>query len=91
MSTKVFFLAPTRDSPPDGPIALGNVIADPRSPEIALNDPDSPAIQDLKVYETEVVEASRDLSTKWSVGSSVWAKFVMDTVGGEVGITELLE
>ena len=31
--TRTYILAPTRDTPPDGPIALGNIIASPLYPE----------------------------------------------------------
>lgn len=34
---KAYFLAPTRDCPPSGPIALGNIIVSPSVPEEALN------------------------------------------------------
>ncbi|KAK8120180.1 hypothetical protein PG999_004300 [Apiospora kogelbergensis] len=51
MGVKVYYLAPTRHVPPDGPIALGSIITDPRRPEIAINS-STPAIQELKVHET---------------------------------------
>lgn len=33
---KTYFLAPTRDSPPGGPIALGNIIASPKQAEMPI-------------------------------------------------------
>ena len=38
MSHKTYIAAPTRSTPPDGPILLGNIIASPRNPEDSLND-----------------------------------------------------
>ena len=37
--TKTYFLAPTLDCPPSGPIALGSIITSPANPEIPLNPP----------------------------------------------------
>lgn len=36
---KTYFLAPTRDCPPSGPIALGNIITSPLTPELPLSAP----------------------------------------------------
>lgn len=38
-ASKTYFLAPTRDCPPSGPIALGSIITSPQSPELPLNAP----------------------------------------------------
>lgn len=83
MSAKVYFLAKTRRSLPDGPIALGNIIADPRSPEIALNS--SPGLASkLKVHETVEHDQSRTLGSHFSVQPTVWTKFVQETGLGEI-------
>ncbi|SPO03361.1 uncharacterized protein DNG_06044 [Cephalotrichum gorgonifer] len=91
MDRKVYFLAPTRHSPPDGPIALGNVIEDPRSPEIALNSRLSKAVREMQmqVHETVELNQSRTLDNSLTVQPSVWAKFVNTggfvDVGADVG------
>lgn len=57
MSTpKMYWLAPARHSTPLGAIALGNIIKDPRQPEIALNDPDSAAVKKLAAKAVPVDE-----------------------------------
>ena len=35
---KTYFLCPTWDCPPDGPIFLGSIIDDPLEPETSLNE-----------------------------------------------------
>ena len=37
--SKTYFLAPTRDCPPSGPISLGSIIASPADPELPINPP----------------------------------------------------
>lgn len=38
-ASKTYFLFPTRDCPPSGPIAIGSIITSPLSPEMPLNPP----------------------------------------------------
>ncbi|KAK6855297.1 hypothetical protein PG995_008829 [Apiospora arundinis] len=87
MGVKVYYLAPTRHVPPDGPIALGSIITDPRSPEMAINSssPSSPAsalLQELKVHETVELNQSRTLDDNRAVQPSIWAKFFAGVVPG---------
>ncbi|KAK8098536.1 uncharacterized protein PG998_014022 [Apiospora kogelbergensis] len=81
MGVKVYYLAPTRHMPPDGPIALGSIITDPRRPEIAINS-STPAIQELKVHETVELNQSRTLEDNATAQPSVWAKFLGGVVPG---------
>lgn len=69
MNRKVYFLAPTRNSPPDGPIALGNVIVDPRSPEIALNSRLSEAVSNMHTHIHETVEFNQSDCLELSSGT----------------------
>jgi hypothetical protein len=78
--SKTYFLAPTRDTPPNGPITLGSIIKSPRSPELSLNERDSPAVKALKVGETSVTSASRTLLKSGKGKAGVWAEFI-DGVG----------
>ncbi|KAK7976563.1 hypothetical protein PG989_015026 [Apiospora arundinis] len=87
MGVKVYYLAPTRHVPPDGPIALGSIITDPRSPEMAINSsssssPASALLQELKVHETVELNQSRTLDDNRAVQPSIWAKFLAGVVPG---------
>ncbi|KAH8902472.1 hypothetical protein BR93DRAFT_932049 [Coniochaeta sp. PMI_546] len=55
---KTYFLAPARHSTPLGTIALGNIIEDPHSPEIAINDTTSEAVKKLAAKATSVDETN---------------------------------
>lgn len=78
MSTpKLYWLAPARHSTPLGAIALGNIIQDPRQPEIAINDTESPAVKKLAAgavcidetdafhYTTEGSDAKADVKARF--------------------------
>lgn len=84
MPGKVYFIAKTRHSPPGGPIALGNIISDPRSPEIALNSTHASIARKLKVHETVEIDQSRRLGKHFSVQPTVWAKFVQGAGFGDI-------
>ncbi|KAE8443374.1 hypothetical protein EG329_001932 [Mollisiaceae sp. DMI_Dod_QoI] len=73
---KTYFLAPTRDSPPSGPIFLGSIIKSPRSPEISLNSKTSPLLKSLEIQETITIDTSRQLyrDSKGKVG--IWGEFL---------------
>ncbi len=82
--SKVYFLAGTRRSPPDGPIALGSLISNPRSPEITLNLPHPKIVQKLKVYETVESNQTRSLGKNFGVQPTMWAKFAQEAGFGDV-------
>lgn len=84
MPAKVYFLTKTRHSPPEGPIALGNIISDPRSPEIAINTSRPVAIQNLQVHETIELNLSRTLGKHFAVQPTVWGKFVQGAGFGDI-------
>lgn len=81
----MYFLAPTRHLPPNGPVALGNIVSDPRAPEIALNSTVPQAIRGLKVHETTELSQSRSLGQSTIIRPSVWAKFVDATGNVNIG------
>ncbi|RYP72542.1 hypothetical protein DL769_004432 [Monosporascus sp. CRB-8-3] len=86
---KTYFLAPTRDSPPSGPIALGNIIKLPRTPEMALNNRNSEAMRRLLSNAVAVKEqaTTRNLSSRSGFASGVWASFLAFTgLGAGVGV-----
>ena len=86
---KTYFLAPTRDSHPSGPIALGNLIKDPRAPEIALNDLKSDTVRRLveESIVTSEIDATRELTSGINVKPSVWASFLSGLgPGGDLGL-----
>ena len=61
---KAYFIAPTRDCPPSGPIALGSIITSPLSPELSLNPP-------LPINQTTV---SRRTEANWKLEVSKYKK-----------------
>ncbi|KAK4206547.1 hypothetical protein QBC37DRAFT_476912 [Rhypophila decipiens] len=85
---RTYFLAPTRDFPPgtNGPIALGNLIKSPRSPEFPLNNPSSPTILKLakEAHITTETDATRSFSNSVTIRPSVWASF-LSSVGMTFG------
>lgn len=83
--SKTYFLAPTRDSPPNGPIFLGSIIKSPRSPEITLNGKKSPILKTLEILETSLSNSTRQLSKTSNGKSGVWAEFIDGMgIGGEI-------
>lgn len=87
---KTYFLAPARHSTPLGVISLGNMIEDPRSPEIALNDVTSLALKALaaKANAIEETDTFSYMSEGSNVKASVMAKVLegFGTIGGGAGL-----
>ncbi|KAK4236096.1 hypothetical protein C8A03DRAFT_17238 [Achaetomium macrosporum] len=86
---KTYFLAPTRDQPPNGAIALGNLIKSPRTPDFPLNDANSPTIKRLRsaAIITPELDATRSLSTKLSLQPSIFTSFLSGLLGDlELGL-----
>ncbi|KAG7285875.1 hypothetical protein NEMBOFW57_008169 [Staphylotrichum longicolle] len=90
---KTYFLAPTRDQPPTGAIALGNLIQSPRTPEFPLNDPNSPTITRLLSTATTTAEAdaTRSLSSKLSLQPTIFATFLSGLLGTQNPLELTLE
>lgn len=90
MGNKTYFLVPDRpnfDYPPDGPIAIGNILDDPFDPANPLNAasrlPPAPELL-VKSYKTDW---QATISTSASGRLSLWASFLQNVigVGGGVG------
>ncbi|KAI2629424.1 hypothetical protein GGS21DRAFT_224038 [Xylaria nigripes] len=81
--TTAYILAPDLTFRRDGPIALGNIIADPFNPDVLLATPDGdkplPPIESITHYNYE-----RESTSVLSVGFSVWAQ-VLQSLGGSIG------
>lgn len=88
MSKKYYYLAPTRESPPDGRIALGNIIASISQPEDSINEDDP-----LRLPPNSIITS---ISTNWksektkseSKNGGVWAGFLeVLGVGGQFNVS----
>jgi hypothetical protein len=75
---KVYFIPPTRHTAPNGPIALGNIIKDPRAPELIINDPDSEGVLKLasKFHEVDETSAATFVNQGTNLKGGVFAKFL---------------
>ena len=71
---KSYFLAPTRDCPPSGPIALGNIIASPSSPEEALNL--RPALPIRPIYDSYQTNWTAEVRHRRQANFGLWTKFL---------------
>jgi hypothetical protein len=82
-SVKTYLLAPNFTFLPDGPIAIGNIIADPLRPQRVLTslDPNKPKPAIETVVDTNYAN-SRDGGRGVEVG--VWAQF-LQTIGVNLG------
>lgn len=81
----VWFLPRTRDSPPVGAMALGNIITSPHYPEEALNENQPPAIPAANLRRIEEDNWSWEKEFKRAKGGGVFASFLEWTgVGGEL-------
>ena len=69
-----YFLAPTRDCPPSGPIALGNIIASPSFPEEALNQ--QPAAPIREIYESYQTNWTAEIGRRKQGKIGLWTKFL---------------
>lgn len=82
---KCYFLAPTRNNPPEGPIRLGNILASPKSPEDPINTKPF-EIEPASVYTHNEYDWSlvRDKDSGFEFG--IWASFLqlIFGIGGAV-------
>lgn len=82
---KTYFLAPTRDSPPSGPIALGNIIASPKLAEMPISSalPIDQSVMSISKYHESNWELMHEKHRSGSIG--VWGSFLqMLGAGGDV-------
>ncbi|CZR60298.1 uncharacterized protein PAC_10194 [Phialocephala subalpina] len=73
---KTYFLVPTRDSPPSGPIFLGSIIKSPRSPELCINSKTSPLLTSLEIHEKITTDETRHLYRDSKGKVSLFAEFL---------------
>ncbi|KAH7309955.1 hypothetical protein BKA65DRAFT_168111 [Rhexocercosporidium sp. MPI-PUGE-AT-0058] len=83
--SKTYFLVPTRDTPPSGPIFLGSIIKSPRSPELSINGKKSPLLSTLDVDVTRLLNSSRQLTKNGKGKTGVWVEFLTGMgIGAEI-------
>ncbi|KAF1353426.1 hypothetical protein BDV97DRAFT_367033 [Delphinella strobiligena] len=88
MSKKCYFLAPTRDTPPDGRIALGNIIASISDPEDSINDLDPLACPPSSVHRSCLTNWKSERTKSQAKKGGVWSGFLQAVgVGGELSLT----
>ena len=86
--TRTYILAPTRDTPPEGPICLGNIIASPKDPEEKENrDPPRERLGDNQTYNARKSGWSDIDTAQHRVEGGFFAKFLsVFGIGGEVSL-----
>ena len=83
---KTYLLAPTRESPPDGPIALGNIISSPFRPEDRLNSKLN--THDLPIYESYQTNFSLEMGKRKAGRLGLWTIFLQSVgIGINLGGT----
>ncbi|KAF4586003.1 hypothetical protein GQ602_005308 [Ophiocordyceps camponoti-floridani] len=83
---KTYFLCPTWDYHPDGPLKLGNIIISPRRPGQALNGQSAPQVADVCPPTTKTnVTWSLDKLRSGQYG--LWAEFLSFAAGLGAGVT----
>lgn len=84
---KFYFLAPTTDSPVNGPISLGAIITHPREADSPLNNkPLTIDVKSIPVQSSEDTDYSVDFEKKRSFTLGIWASFLAEIlgVGGDI-------
>lgn len=89
-SVKRYFLAPTRDCPPDGPIRLGSIISIPALADEPLNSVSFPIdATKMKIYEHNATNYTffKDKRSNGHIG--IWASFLswIFGVGGDAQLS----
>ncbi|RYO92387.1 hypothetical protein DL766_000357 [Monosporascus sp. MC13-8B] len=79
-----YILAPNWTFVPGGPIALGNVIADPSRPHIVLKKPPKNPATQPSVQQVSEKNWRLHLSSQLNLSASLWAQFV-ELVGLKLG------
>ena len=85
---KTFILAPTRITPPDGPITLGNIIASPQYPEEKENEePPVTKTQEIEVYEDRKKGWKDDQAEYHKIEGGLFAQLLrVAGIGGELDL-----
>lgn len=82
---KTYFLAPTRNTTPAGPIFLGSIIKSPRSPELSLNGKSSPLLKELEIFEDPALDSTVQMFKTGEGKAGIWAQFLDGVgIGGEI-------
>jgi hypothetical protein len=85
---KCYFIAPTRDSPPDGPIQLGSIISIPSEADEPINRNAPSQIPEASIFKHEErgYSFTKDRTTGGRLG--IWASFLMQVlgIGGDIGV-----
>lgn len=77
MSKAYYFLAPTRNSPPNGPIRIGNIIDNVSEPERPINDSAPPAFTDKnQLYESTNLNWQSSRSNPKTRKAGLWTSFL---------------
>jgi hypothetical protein len=85
---KTFFLCPTWDYHPDGPIQLGNIILSPSTPAEALNNPESlPPTQDTLFPPTTKTSVTWSKEKLQSGRYGLWTEFLSFITGLGVDVS----
>ncbi|KAL9005234.1 MAG: hypothetical protein Q9188_001994 [Gyalolechia gomerana] len=85
---KTYFLAPTRDNPPSGPIALGNIIASPKLAEMPITAalPIDQTVMSIERHEESNWKLMLEKHRRGSIG--LWGSFLQVLgAGGDIGIS----
>ena len=73
---KTYFLAPTRDSPPSGPIALGNIILSPKLAELPITNALPIDQSDMPISKHEETNWELTLERHKSGSIGLWGSFL---------------
>lgn len=77
MSKAYYFLAPTRNSPPNGPIRIGNIIDNVSEPERPINDNAPPAFTDKnRLYESTNLNWQSSRLNPKTRKAGLWTSFL---------------
>ena len=87
-SSRTYILAPTRDTPPEGPICLGNIIASHKDPEEKENqNPPRERLGDNQTYNARKSGWSDIDNARHTVEGGFFAKFLSVLgIGGEASL-----
>ena len=86
--SRTYILAPTRDTPPEGPICLGNIIASPADPEEKENQsPPRERLGDNQTYNARKSGWSDIGTARHTIEGGLFAKFLsVFGIGGEASL-----
>lgn len=86
--TRIYFVCPTWDHPPNEAIFLGSLITDPLDPESSLNATDKPNLPEGLIQKTHKAEWNSDEHKGSAMKLGVWTKFLQKIgIGANFGLT----